>query len=62
MRLHVVARGLSQLKVVGGDSVGRALEKLRDTVGLMRKQQDHRNVYDEEVSLPSMGFKATGVL
>lgn len=50
LRLHVVSRGLSQLRVFGGESVGKALERLRDSVDQMRRQQGQHTVhYDEEV-------------
>ncbi|WIA11391.1 hypothetical protein OEZ85_011509 [Tetradesmus obliquus] len=49
LRLHVLARGLGELKLTGGDSVGVCLERLRDTVEKMRRNKEVAATYDEEV-------------
>jgi hypothetical protein len=48
LRLHVLGRGLGELKQSGGDSVGVCLWRLRDTVEKMRRNKEVAAV-DEEV-------------
>jgi anti-anti-sigma regulatory factor len=47
LRLHVLARGLQELRQAGGDSVGVCLERLRDTVEKMRRNKEVAAADDE---------------
>ncbi|KAF6261642.1 ciliary basal body-associated, B9 protein-domain-containing protein [Scenedesmus sp. NREL 46B-D3] len=60
LRLHVLTRGLQELRQAGGGGVGVCLERLRDTVEKMRRTKELAAADDDEAETEGMRLVREG--